>query len=63
LYGSSACSRWRWFLARTSGGLESRQRFLLANALQVSGVSLGQIVPVILAVIVSPALAIVIPPP
>jgi len=43
------------------GALESRERFLLANVLQVSGTSLGQIVPVILAVIVSPSLAVVIP--
>jgi O-antigen/teichoic acid export membrane protein len=43
------------------GALESRERFLLANVLQVSGTSLGQIVPVILAVIISPSLAIVIP--
>jgi O-antigen/teichoic acid export membrane protein len=43
------------------GALESRERFLLANVLQVSGTSLGQIVPVILAVAVSPSLAIVIP--
>ena len=43
------------------GALESREQFLLANVLQVSGGSLGQIVPVILAVVVSPSLAIVIP--
>ena len=43
------------------GALESREHFLLANVLQVSGGSLGQIVPVILAVVVSPSLAIVIP--
>ena len=43
------------------GALESREHFLLANVLQVSGTSLGQIVPVILAVVVSPSLAIVIP--
>jgi O-antigen/teichoic acid export membrane protein len=43
------------------GALESRERFLLANVLQVSGMSLGQIVPVILAVMVSPSLAVVIP--
>jgi len=43
------------------GALESREHFLLANLLQVSGMSLGQIVPVILAVIISPSLAIVIP--
>ena len=43
------------------GALESRERFLLANLLQVSGYSLGQIAPVILAVVVSPSLAVVIP--
>jgi O-antigen/teichoic acid export membrane protein len=43
------------------GALESREHFLLANVLQVSGTSLGQIVPVILAVVVSQSLAIVIP--
>jgi O-antigen/teichoic acid export membrane protein len=43
------------------GALESRERFLLANVLQVAGLSLGQIVPVILAVVVSPSLSIVIP--
>ena len=43
------------------GALESREHFLLANVLQISGVSLGQIAPVILAVAVSPSLAIVIP--
>jgi O-antigen/teichoic acid export membrane protein len=43
------------------GALESRERFLLANVLQGFGTSLGQIVPVILAVVVSPSLAVVIP--
>jgi O-antigen/teichoic acid export membrane protein len=43
------------------GALESRERFLLANVLQVCGMSLGQIVPVVLAVAVGPSLAIVIP--
>jgi O-antigen/teichoic acid export membrane protein len=43
------------------GALESREHFLLANLLQVCGASLGQIVPAILAVAVSPSLAIVIP--
>ena len=43
------------------GALESREHFLLANVLHVSGTSLGQIVPVILAVLISPSLAIVIP--
>jgi O-antigen/teichoic acid export membrane protein len=44
-----------------TGALESRERFLLANVLQVVGGSLGQVVPVVLAVAVSPSLAIVIP--
>jgi len=43
------------------GALESRERFLLANMLQMAGTSGGQIVPVILAVTVSPSLAVVIP--
>jgi O-antigen/teichoic acid export membrane protein len=44
-----------------SGALESREQFLLSNVLQVTGGSLGQVVPVVLAVVVSPSLAIVIP--
>src|SRR5882757_5688450 len=43
------------------GALESGEQFLLANMLQVCGTSLGQLVPVILAVTVSPSLALVIP--
>ncbi len=43
------------------GALESRERFLLANILQTCGGSLGQIAPVVLAVLVSPSLAVVIP--
>jgi O-antigen/teichoic acid export membrane protein len=43
------------------GALESRENFLLVNLLQVSGGSLGQIVPVILAVLISPTLPVVIP--
>ncbi len=43
------------------GARELRERFLLANVLQVSGTSLGQIVPVILAVMVSSSLTVVIP--
>jgi O-antigen/teichoic acid export membrane protein len=43
------------------GALESRERFLLSNVLQVSGASLGQIVPVIFAVLISPSLVVVIP--
>jgi len=44
-----------------SGALESRERFLLANSLQILGTSLGQIAPVIMAVLVSPSLTVVIP--
>ena len=44
-----------------SGALESRERFLLANTLQIVGTSLGQIAPVIAAVLVSPSLTVVIP--
>jgi O-antigen/teichoic acid export membrane protein len=44
-----------------TGALESRERFLLVNVLVVVGGILGQIVPVILAVVFSPSLAIVIP--
>ena len=43
------------------GALESRERFLLANVLQMAGTSSGQVVPVVLAVTVSPSLAVVIP--
>jgi O-antigen/teichoic acid export membrane protein len=43
------------------GALESRERFLLANVLQVAGSSIGQIAPVILALAISPSLALVIP--
>ncbi|HSI39667.1 MAG TPA: flippase [Xanthobacteraceae bacterium] len=43
------------------GVLESRERFLAANLLQVAGGSIGQIIPVMVAVLVSPSLAIVIP--
>lgn len=43
------------------GALESRERFLLANILQVGGTALGQVAPVILAVLVSPSLTLIIP--
>ena len=43
------------------GALESRERFLVANVLQVGGMALGQIAPVILAVLVSPSLTLIIP--
>jgi O-antigen/teichoic acid export membrane protein len=44
-----------------TGALESRERFLLANSLQILGTSLGQAAPVIVAVLVSPSLTVVIP--
>ena len=44
-----------------AGALESRERFLLANALQILTTSLGQIVPVVMAVFVSPSLTVVMP--
>jgi O-antigen/teichoic acid export membrane protein len=43
------------------GALESRERFLTANLLQILGMSLSQIAPVIIAVFVSPSLTVVIP--
>jgi O-antigen/teichoic acid export membrane protein len=43
------------------GALESRESFLVANVIQVSGSALGQIVPVIVAIAVGPSLAVVIP--
>ena len=43
------------------GTLDSREHFLLANVLQASGTSMGQIVPVILAITIEPSLTIVIP--
>lgn len=43
------------------GALESRERFLLANVLQVLGTSLTQIAPVVMAVLVSPSLTVVVP--
>jgi O-antigen/teichoic acid export membrane protein len=47
--------------ASAGGALESRERFFLANCIQVAGVSLSQIAPVIVAVTVSPSLTAVIP--
>lgn len=43
------------------GALESRERFLLANSLQILGVTLTQIVSVVVAVFVSPSLKVIIP--
>ncbi|MFM2044492.1 MAG: hypothetical protein RLY86_3068, partial [Pseudomonadota bacterium] len=43
------------------GALESKERFLAANVLQVTGSTLGQVVPVIIAMHVGPGLDLVIP--
>ncbi|NNM71278.1 flippase [Enterovirga aerilata] len=43
------------------GTLEARERFVAANVLQVAGTSIGQIAPVICAIVISPSLTVVIP--
>ena len=43
------------------GTMESREDFLRANIFQIAGSSLGQVVPMLLAVAIEPSLAIVIP--
>ena len=43
------------------GILESRERFLLANALQIGGMIVGQIVPVLCAIFIAPDLSVIIP--
>ena len=43
------------------GALESSERFLLANMLQILGMSVSQIAPVVMAVVVGPSLTVVIP--
>lgn len=43
------------------GVLESRERFLVINILQVVGMTVGQLIPALCAVFVSPSLAFVIP--
>jgi len=43
------------------GALESRERFLAVNTLQVVGTTVGQVIPALCAVFMSPSLAIVIP--
>jgi len=47
--------------AAGAGALDSRELFLLVNVIQIVSMSLSQIVPVIMAVFVSPALTVVIP--
>ncbi|MDQ6702147.1 MAG: oligosaccharide flippase family protein [Pseudomonadota bacterium] len=46
---------------QATGALESRERFLAANVLQVLGTTAGLMVPVICAVFISPSLSVVIP--
>ena len=43
------------------GALESRERFLAANVLQMIGITASQVFPVLVAVFVSPSLAVVVP--
>jgi len=43
------------------GALESSERFLLANILQILGMSVSQIAPVVIAVVVGPSLTVVLP--
>lgn len=43
------------------GALESRERFLASNVLQVAGQTLGIVLPVLCAVYISPSLTVVIP--
>ena len=44
-----------------TGALDSRERFLLANTVQGLGNVIGQVVPVIVAVLIGPSLTIVLP--
>ncbi len=43
------------------GALEARERFLIANILQISSNSLGQIIPLLAAIFIGPKLTVVIP--
>jgi O-antigen/teichoic acid export membrane protein len=43
------------------GTLESRERFLVANALQFVGTTIGQVLPIICALLIGPSLTVVIP--
>jgi O-antigen/teichoic acid export membrane protein len=44
-----------------AGALESREQFVLVNSIQIVGMSLSQIAPVVMAVAVSPSLQVIIP--
>jgi O-antigen/teichoic acid export membrane protein len=43
------------------GAIESRERFFVANVLDLIGVVLGQIIPILCAITIGPSLAVVIP--
>ena len=43
------------------GALDSQERFLASNTLSGTGVAIGQVVPVICAIFISPSLAVVVP--
>jgi O-antigen/teichoic acid export membrane protein len=47
--------------AAGAGALESRELFLLVNSIQIFGMTLAQVAPVIAAIFVSPSLTVVIP--
>jgi O-antigen/teichoic acid export membrane protein len=47
--------------AVVTGALESRERFMTTNGLQVFGNVLGQVAPVVCAVLIGPSLAVVVP--
>lgn len=44
-----------------SGALESRERFLTTNVLQIAGSVIGQVLPLACAVFISPSLSVVVP--
>ena len=44
-----------------AGALESREQFLLVNVIQIGSISLSQIAPVVMAMILGPSLMVVIP--
>ena len=47
--------------AAGSGALESRERFLLVNSMQIFTMTLAQVAPIVAAILVSPSLTVVIP--
>jgi O-antigen/teichoic acid export membrane protein len=43
------------------GALEARERFLIANVLQISSNALGQIIPLLTAIFIGPSLTVIVP--